>query len=65
VPLAELFADVADAGLERYRALRSGFTPEFLPRDLMGVWRQVERIVEITPGLNILAAHNVVVARKP
>jgi SAM-dependent methyltransferase len=65
VPLAELFADVADAGLERYRALRSGFTPDFLPSVLISVWRLVERTVEITPGLNILAAHNVVVARKP
>jgi SAM-dependent methyltransferase len=64
VPLAELFADVSAAGLERYRAIRSGFTPEFVPNAMMGIWRLVERTVEITPGLNMLAAHNVVVARK-
>ena len=28
-------------------------------------WDWVERAVEITPGVNTLAAHNVVVARKP
>jgi SAM-dependent methyltransferase len=64
VPLAELLGDVREAGLELHRAFRSGFTPDFLPQALAGVWRWVERTVEITPGLNILAAHNVVVARK-
>jgi SAM-dependent methyltransferase len=65
VPLAELLGDTRAAGLEAYRVFRSGFTPDFLPRSLAGVWGVVERAVEITPGLNILAAHNVVVARKP
>jgi len=32
---------------------------------LAGAWRWVEKTVEITPGVNALAAHNVVVARKP
>jgi hypothetical protein len=44
---------------------RSGFTPDFLPAALASVWNWIERAVEITPGMNILAAHNVVVARKP
>lgn len=65
VPLGELLADVRATGLHLDRALRSGFTPEFIPRRLMGVWRLVERSVEVAPGLNALAAHNVVVARKP
>jgi SAM-dependent methyltransferase len=65
VPLAELLQDVNAAGLHVYRAFRSGFTPDFLPAPLEGLWSLVERVVEITPGLNILAAHNVVVARKP
>src|SRR5712691_2850753 len=64
VPLAELLADVNAAGLELHRAFRSGFTPDFLPAPLAGLWNLVERAVEITPGLNVLAAHNVVVARK-
>jgi SAM-dependent methyltransferase len=64
VPLAELLEDVRLAGLQPYRVFRSGFTPDFLPLAVAGIWRWVERTVEITPGLNILAAHNVVVARK-
>jgi SAM-dependent methyltransferase len=65
VPLAELLGDVGAAGLRPYRVFRSGFTPDFLPAALAPVWRWVERAVEVTPGLNVLAAHNVVVARKP
>jgi SAM-dependent methyltransferase len=65
VPLAELLADVKQAGLRPERAFRSGFTPDFLPARLAQPWRWVERLVELTPGLNALAAHNVVVARKP
>ena len=65
VPLRELLADVSASGLVLHRALRSGFTPDFLPVALAGVWGLVERAVEVTPGLNMLAAHNVVVARKP
>jgi SAM-dependent methyltransferase len=65
VPLNELLHDVNACGLRLQRAFRSGFTPDFLPASLAGVWNLVERVVELTPGLNILAAHNVVVARKP
>jgi SAM-dependent methyltransferase len=65
VPLPELLQDVSAVGLTLHRAFRSGFTPDFLPLALAGIWGLVERGVEITPGLNILAAHNVVVARKP
>jgi hypothetical protein len=65
VPLAELLRDVHAAGLQPHDVFRSGFTPDFLPVWLAGVWRLVERGVEVTPGLNVLAAHNVVVARKP
>ena len=65
VPLDEILHDVRVAGLRLERAFRSGFTPDFLPAPLAGVWRWVEKAVEITPGVNILAAHNVVVARKP
>ena len=65
VSLAELLEDVRVAGLRVERAFRSGFTPDFLPAALAGAWRWVEKSVEITPGVNALAAHNVVVARKP
>lgn len=65
VPREELLADVTDARLTVYSARRSGLTPEFMPRLLMTPWRWVERLVEITPGLNVFAAHNVVIAQKP
>jgi hypothetical protein len=65
VPLSELLVDVERAGLRVHRVLRSGLTPDFLPASLMRPWRWVERLVEITPGLNVFAAHNVVIARKP
>lgn len=64
VPREELLADVRASGLRIHKVLRSGFTPDFLPKALAGPWKWVERTVEITPGLSILAAHNVVVARK-
>jgi SAM-dependent methyltransferase len=64
VPLRELLRDVRSAGLQLHRVLRSGFLPDFMPRQLMGTWRWVEKTVEVLPGLNVLAAHNVVVARK-
>jgi SAM-dependent methyltransferase len=65
VPRAELLADVRSAALDAHRVLRSGFMPDFMPRALTPAWRIVERTVEVTPVLNALAAHNVVVARKP
>ena len=65
VPLGEILHDVRAAGLRLERAFRSGFTPDFLPAPLASAWNLVEKAVEITPGLNVLAAHNVVVARKP
>jgi SAM-dependent methyltransferase len=64
VPRDELLRDVRSAGLSLYQARRSGFMPEFMPRPLMGFWRVVERTVETVPILNVLAAHNVVIARK-
>jgi len=65
VPLAELLRDVQQAGLQPRQVFRSGFTPDFLPAWLATPWRLVERAIEVTPGLNVLTAHNVVVAHKP
>jgi SAM-dependent methyltransferase len=64
VPRDELLTDVYAAGLGLHDARRSGLTPEFMPKMVMGLWRLVERLVEVTPGLNVFAAHNVVIARK-
>lgn len=64
VPQEELVANVRAYGLTPERVARSGFTPDFMPAWLYPAWCYVERAVEITPGLKMLAAHNVVVARK-
>lgn len=64
VPQRELLDDVQRARLQPHMVLRSGFMPDFMPRALTPLWRVLERVVEVTPGLNIFAAHNVVVARK-
>lgn len=65
VPKSEMLQAVRGAGMRPERVFRSGLTPDFLPAWLAGPWKIVERAVEITPGVNVLAAHNVVVARKP
>lgn len=64
VPRSELLAAVQAAGLRPARVLRSGFTPDFLPRRALPAWSLVERAVETVPLLDTLAAHNVVVAQK-
>jgi SAM-dependent methyltransferase len=65
VPRDELLRDIDASGLHAHRVMRSGFMPDFLPRVLVRPWNLVERLVEVTPGVNVFAAHNVVVARKP
>jgi SAM-dependent methyltransferase len=64
VPMGEILADVRAAGLELVWARRLGLVPEFVPVNLMPVARLVERFVERAAGLRLLAAHNVIVARK-
>jgi len=46
VPLAEILADTRAAGLREHAVFRSGFTPDFLPASLAGVWGWVERAVD-------------------
>jgi hypothetical protein len=65
VPREELLQDTAASGLRVHKVLRSGFMPDFMPAALATPWGWVERFVEVTPGVNVFAAHNVVVARKP
>jgi SAM-dependent methyltransferase len=67
VPQEEVVADLEAAGVPgpAIRAHRSGLVPDFTPPALLGPVQALERAVEVTPGLNIFCAHNVVVARKP
>ncbi len=65
VPMGEILADVRAAGLELVSARRLGLIPDFVPRQLMPLARAAEWLVESLPPLSLVAAHNVVVARKP
>jgi SAM-dependent methyltransferase len=64
VPMGEILADVQDASLELVSARRLGLIPEFVPARLMPLARAAERLVETVPPLSLVAAHNVVIARK-
>ncbi len=64
VPLGEILTDVRAAGLQQVVTHRLGLVPDFVPAALMPLARAAERVVESVPLLNVLAAHNVVFARK-
>ncbi len=64
VPLAEILAGVRGAGLAPIAVRRLGLVPDFAPARLMPLARGLERLVERVPPLSLLAAHNVVIARK-
>lgn len=65
VPLGELLRAVRSARGEPVGIYRLGFMPDFMPRPLLPLARRAERFLEGAPLLRKLAAHNVVVARKP
>jgi SAM-dependent methyltransferase len=65
VPIWELLDAVRAAGLTPVRAARTGLVPDFMPAALMPLWTKVEAVVEGSSVLSLIAAHNVVVARKP
>jgi hypothetical protein len=63
--MSELLADVRAAGLRPVAARRLGLIPDFMPAKLMPAALAAERLAETVPPLTLLAAHNVVIARKP
>ncbi len=65
VSVWELLEATRLAGLRPERAWRTGLVPDFMPRALLALWTRVEAFVEASPLLSLVAAHNVVVARKP
>lgn len=62
VPEQEVLAGLRAAGGLPLLAMPLGFVPDFLPPSLLPPMRTVERVVESTPLLRRLCAHNVVVA---
>lgn len=64
IPLSEILQDVRQAGTHSITAHKMGFIPDFIPYSLMPLMKGVETLVENTPILKHLAAHNVVVVHK-
>jgi SAM-dependent methyltransferase len=64
VPEEEILDGLRDAGAEVVRSEQLGFVPDFTPTWLLGLVAHGERLVERTPGLRRVCAHNVILARK-
>jgi len=63
IPEAEVLAGLRDGGAEPVLSEQLGFVPDFVPERLLGAAQAAERVVERTPLLRRLCAHNVVLAR--
>lgn len=63
VPEQEIVRGLEETGAEIVLSRRLGLVADLTPRALMGVATGAERLVERTPGLRSLCAHNVVLAR--
>lgn len=64
IPEVEIVSGLTDGGAVLLSSSQLGFVPDFVPPSMLGLNAKVERVVERTPGLNRLCAHNVVVARR-
>lgn len=62
IPLRELLNPIP-AGADR-EVHRLGFIPDFLPKFALPIATRLEAVLEKTPLLNLLGAHNVVAIRK-
>lgn len=65
IPEAEVITGLVDGGAMLVDSSQLGFVPDFIPRSMLGLAVAGERLVERTPGLRRLTAHNVVLARRP
>ena len=64
IPEEEILAGLRAAGAELVGSQQLGFVPDFTPAKLLGLVARGERIVERTPGLRRVCAHNVILATK-
>lgn len=64
IPLSEIIEDLKETGDYEITASRLGFMPDFIPVFLLKPFKILEKIVEATPLLNKLCAHNVIIAKK-
>jgi SAM-dependent methyltransferase len=64
IPEAEVLGGLRAGGARVVSSDQLGFVPDFVPPRALPAMKRVERLVERTPGLRRLCAHNVVVATK-
>jgi ubiquinone/menaquinone biosynthesis C-methylase UbiE len=63
VPAGEIVGPLRRAGMKEVEMRRMTFTPDFTPKGFLPVVARLERILERVPLINLLAAHNVTIAR--
>ena len=63
VPEAEIVDGLQAGGADIIGSDQLGLMPEFIPPALLGPVRAIEALIERTPGLRRLCAHNVILAR--
>ena len=61
----EVLRGLRAGGAEIVRSTQLGFVPDFVPPRGLAAAAAAERLLERTPGIRRLAAHNVIVASKP
>ncbi len=64
IPEEEVLRGLRDGGAEIISSQQLGLVPDFVPPSLLGAMKRGERLVERTPALRRLCAHNVVLARR-
>jgi SAM-dependent methyltransferase len=64
IPLGEIVAGLRAGGARILRTAQLGLVPDFTPPPLLPAAAALETLVERTPGLRRLCAHNVVLAEK-
>ncbi|MDQ5895710.1 MAG: hypothetical protein QG596_1971 [Actinomycetota bacterium] len=64
IPEAEIVTGLVEGGANPVSTKQLGFVPDFVPARAVGLAARTERLVERTPGLKRLCAHNVIVARR-
>lgn len=65
IPEREVLDGLAAAGAEVVSSTPLGMVPDFTPPFALNAAAGAERVVERTPGIRRLAAHNVILAAKP
>ncbi len=64
IPEEEMLAGLRAGGAQPLRSQQLGLVPDFIPPRLLGLAARFERLVERTPGVRRVCAHNVILATK-